>query len=52
VQQDLPLLAPGVVGGFAASRFLVRRVDQREVRPVILALSALTAVAVLVRELV
>lgn len=46
------LLAPGVVGGFAASRFLVRRVDQREVRPVILALSALTAVAVLVRELV
>jgi uncharacterized membrane protein YfcA len=45
------ILLPGVVVGFAGSRFLVRHLDQREARPVVLGLSALAAVAVLLREL-
>jgi uncharacterized membrane protein YfcA len=45
------VLLPGVVLGFRASAPLVRRLDQRSVRPVVLVLSAAAAVAVLVREL-
>lgn len=45
------VLVPGVVAGFLASRPLVRRIDQRSIRPFVLGLSAAAAVAVLVREL-
>lgn len=45
------VLLPGVVVGFVASKPLVRRIDERGVRPFVLALSAAAAVAVLVREL-
>lgn len=46
------MLLPGVVVGFWASKPLVRRLDERGVRPVVLTLSAAAAVAVLVRELI
>ena len=45
------VLVPGVVAGFVLSRPLVHRLDQRSVRPVVLVLSAVAALAVLVREL-
>jgi uncharacterized protein len=45
------VLVPGVVAGFVASKPLVHHLDQRSVRPVVLALSAVAALAVLVREL-
>jgi uncharacterized membrane protein YfcA len=45
------VLLPGVLIGFLASKPLVRRLDQGSVRPIILALSAAAALAVLVREL-
>ncbi len=42
---------PGTVLGFALSGHLARRIDKGHVRPVVLWLSALTALAVLLREL-
>lgn len=42
---------PGAAVGFAASTPLVRHIDRGSVRPYVLGLSALAAVAVLVREL-
>jgi uncharacterized membrane protein YfcA len=45
------VVIPATVLGFLASASLVRRVDKGSVRPVVLTLSALAAVAVLVREL-
>ena len=45
------LLVPGAFVGFLASKPLVRRLDARSVRPFVLVLSSLAAVAVLVREL-
>lgn len=45
------VVVPASVLGFLLSAPLVRHVDQRPVRPVVLALSALAAVAVLLREL-
>jgi len=44
-------LLPGTVFGFALSGHLARRIDKGHVRPVVLWLSALTALAVLLREL-
>jgi uncharacterized membrane protein YfcA len=45
------VVVPATVLGFLASAPLVRRVDKGSVRPIVLTLSALAAVAVLVREL-
>jgi uncharacterized membrane protein YfcA len=45
------VLLPGTAVGFALSSRVVGRLDAREVRPVVLTLSAVSAVAVLVREL-
>jgi uncharacterized membrane protein YfcA len=45
------LLMPAVVVGFAISRYTAGRLNQAHVRPAILALSALTAVVVLLRAL-
>ena len=42
---------PGVVAGYVASGPLVRRLDRRSVRPIVLARSAAAALAVLAREL-
>lgn len=46
------VLIPGAVLGFAASPALARHMDRRTARPVVLALSAGAAVAVLVRTLI
>lgn len=45
------VLLPGTAAGFALSGPLARRVDRGAVRPVVLVLSAVSAVAVVVREL-
>lgn len=45
------VVVPATVLGFLASKRLVRHVDKGSVRPVVLTLSALAAVAVLAREL-
>jgi uncharacterized membrane protein YfcA len=44
-------LMPGVVLGFALSRYTASRLDQGHMRPAILALSAMTAVVVMIRAL-
>lgn len=43
-------LLPGTALGFALSGHLARRIDKGHARPVVLCLSALTAIAVLLRE--
>jgi uncharacterized membrane protein YfcA len=45
-------LLPGTTLGFVLSAHLARRIDKGAVRPVVLCLSAVSAVAVLVREVV
>jgi uncharacterized membrane protein YfcA len=45
------IVAPSCIAGFAVSGPLARRVDRGSIRPYVLALSALSALAVLVREL-
>ena len=45
------VLVPGAVVGFLMSKPLVRRLDARSVRPFVLVLSTVAALAVLVREL-
>jgi uncharacterized membrane protein YfcA len=45
------LLMPGVVMGFALSRYTAARLDGGNMRPAVLALSAMTAVVVMVRAL-
>jgi hypothetical protein len=45
------VLAPGVLGGWVLSRHLVGQVDRLLLRPAVLALSAASAVALLIREL-
>jgi uncharacterized membrane protein YfcA len=46
------LLVPGALAGWALSRRLVTRVDRLALRPLVLALSASSAIALLIRELV
>jgi uncharacterized membrane protein YfcA len=46
------VLLPGTLAGFAASRNLGRHLDRRTARPFVLALSAIAAAGVLVRELI
>lgn len=46
------ILVPGLVIGFVLSRFTTRMLDRHTVRPAVLTLSALAAVAVLVRAIV
>lgn len=43
------VLIPGLIIGFAASKFTTRVLDQHSLRPAVLALSAMAAIAVLVR---
>jgi uncharacterized membrane protein YfcA len=45
------LLLPGVLLGFVLSQYTARRLDQAHIRPAVLAISALSAVAVALRAL-
>jgi hypothetical protein len=46
------LLLPGILAGFVASRHTARRLDRGYMRPAVLAVSAASAVAVIVKHLV
>ena len=46
------VMVPGVLAGYFASRWGVKRIDRRGLRPAILGLSAFAGLAVLVRALV
>jgi uncharacterized membrane protein YfcA len=45
-------LLPGVAGGYLVAGRFMHHVEGRAIRPIVLTLSAISAVAVLVRELV